>query len=229
MKSKESKHYIFNYHENSLAEKDIEQIIERQEYCYDFICQTLKVPQDFIIHYFLCNTPEEVGMFYGDNDSCNGFNRMPDKIYAVYTNDLQCLGFHEDAHLISYHYITRPDCNFIREGLAMFFDRTWHSISNFVWTKTYLKKRAIPKFETLIENEVFFQYDCNFTYPVSGAFTEYLIIKFGIDRYKSLYLGFDSLRLGIFKKCFGYSLNELEEDFYKYISLLEYEELDRSC
>ena len=219
MKSKKSLHYVFNYYENSLADKEINQIIEEQESCYEYICRILDVPQDFVINYFLCNTPEEVGAFYGDNSSCNGFNRMPDKIFAVYSDEIKCIGFHEDAHLISYHYIARPDCNFLREGLAMFFDKNWHGISNLEWTQKYHKeKNLIPKFPDLIKNEIFFNYDCELTYPVSGAFTEYLINRFGIELYKEVYADFDTFRTDVFVKYFNKTLNELEEEFFNTIS-----------
>ena len=78
-----SKNYIFNYHLNSLAEKDIDKIIEIQENCFSYISKVLKVDFQEKIEYYLCNSREEVGKFYGDNDPCSGFAIKPNKVYAV--------------------------------------------------------------------------------------------------------------------------------------------------
>ena len=218
MKFKKSQHYVFYYHENSLAEKNINQIISEQEFCYDYICKTLELPMDFVIQYFLCNTPEEVGAYYGDNSKCNGFNRLPDKVYAVYSDKIKCIGFHEDAHLISYHYIARPDCVFLREGLAMFFDKKWYGISNLEWTEKYYKEKLIPKIEYLVKNEIFFSYDCELTYPISGAFTEYLINAFGILPFKQIFSDYDRLKSDVFQKYYNKALDDLEKEFLDSLS-----------
>ncbi|MCR5786720.1 MAG: hypothetical protein K6G28_03395, partial [Acholeplasmatales bacterium] len=99
---------IFYYDDNSHAAKDIEKIACYQEKCFKYICMVLKTKPTFKIHYFLCETPERVGKIYCDNEPCNGFASVPDKIYAVYNKNIKCIGFHEDAHLISYT-INRPD------------------------------------------------------------------------------------------------------------------------
>ncbi|MBU5438697.1 hypothetical protein KQI42_11785 [Tissierella sp. MSJ-40] len=76
--NKESSHYIFHYKKSSLANKDIDKIIELQESCYKYICNILRVKTNIKINYFLCSTPGEVGEIYGDNEPANGFARMPD-------------------------------------------------------------------------------------------------------------------------------------------------------
>ena len=96
----------------------------------------------FKIEYFLCETPEDVGRIYGDNEPCNGFAAPPNKIYAVYNEKIQCIGFHEDAHIISYT-INRPDCPAIREELAMYFDRKWWGIQNLDWVGFFLKEKRM--------------------------------------------------------------------------------------
>lgn len=96
-----SGNYVFHYHKDSLAEKDIDKIIAIQENCYSKICSTLKICPNLKIKYYLTNTPEEVGEIYGDKEPCNGFASPPDKIYAVYNDKIKCIGFHEDAHIIN--------------------------------------------------------------------------------------------------------------------------------
>lgn len=117
-----SEHYVFHYVPGSIAEKDIEKIVMIQENCFKDICNLLNIYPTFKIQYFLLETPELVGKLYGDHDPCNGFANPPNEIYAVYNNKIKCVGYHEDAHIISY-LINRPHSIFLREGLAMYFDK----------------------------------------------------------------------------------------------------------
>ena len=83
------------------AERDIEKIAALQEGCFSHVCAVLGLTPDFKIEYFLCDSPEEVGHIYGNYFPCNGFADLPNRIYAVYNENVQCIGFHEDMHLIS--------------------------------------------------------------------------------------------------------------------------------
>lgn len=186
MEQFESEHYIFHYGRGSRAERDIREIAACQEACFGYICTVLQVTPSFKIQYFLCDSPQEVGRVYGDDDPCNGFCALPDRIYAVYNEQVQCIGFHEDAHIISYT-INRPDSPAIREGLAMYFDRKWWGIHNLDWTGWYLKTGRYIGVEKLLDREQFFAQDCALTYPIMGAFTDWLIGTWGIQRYLRLY------------------------------------------
>lgn len=101
MKMYETQNYIFYYQENSPADRDILKIARTQQSCYAYICSVLKTTPNFKIEYFLCVTAQEIGRIYGDNEPCNGFTSLPNKIYAVYNDEIQCIGFHEDAHIIT--------------------------------------------------------------------------------------------------------------------------------
>lgn len=218
MKQYETKHYIFNYYSGSKAEEDILDIVALQEACYKHICNVLKVKLNFKIQYFLCDSPEEVGQIYGDNEPCNGFVDYPDKIYAVYNSDIKCVGFHEDAHLISYK-INRPDCPAIREGLAMYFDRYWWGIQNLDWTIFYLKNGYNISIVELLNKEFFFSLDCTVTYPIMGAFTDWLISSYGIESFLSFYKKKDSK--SAIEEVYGMTIKEMDIAFKNYCSLFE--------
>lgn len=212
----ETAHYIFYYNENSKAEQDIDKITEYQEECFNHICSTLKVEPQFKLEYYLCNSPEEVGNFCGelcgDYEPCNGFADSPNKIYAVYNEEIQCIGFHEDAHLISY-VINRPESVAIREGLAMYFDQTWWGVSNQEWVSRFLKTGQYISVVQLLDDEIFYSKDCAITYPIMGAFTEWLIKSFGIEKYLQFYQYVDvkSGMVEVYQK----TPEELNEDFMK--------------
>ena len=222
MKIFEAEHYIFNYGENSCAEKDIEKIADMQEKCLECICNTLKTTPSFKIRYYLCDSPEEVGRAYGDNEPCNGFADIPDKIYAVYNENVKCIGFHEDAHVVSYT-INRPNSAAIREGLAMYFDRMWWGIPNIVWTKSYIDNGLYLPFDKLLDEDCFFENDCALTYPVAGAFTEWLIFAYGIEKYLSLYKQNDMPKA--FENIYGKSAQELTRAFEKYVQLFAFDDV----
>lgn len=222
MKQYISEHYIFNYYSGSKAEEDILDIAKLQETCYKHICNVLNVELDFKIQYFLCDSPEKVGNRYGekygDYEPCNGFVEPPNKIYVVYNKDIKCVGFHEDAHLISYT-INRPDCPAIREGLAMYFDRYWWGIQNLDWTIFYLKNGYNISIAELLNKEFFFSLDCTVTYPIMGAFTDWLISSYGIESYLSFYKKKDSI--SAIDEVYGMTIEEMDIAFMGYVSLFE--------
>lgn len=218
MKQFRSEHYIFHFREDSVAEKDILAIAEQQEICFSFISSALNTIPDFLIEYFLCDTPEEVGKAYGDNEPCDGFAREPNQIYAVYNEHVQCIGFHEDAHLISY-CINQPKSAAVREGLAMFFDRKWWGIHNSDWTSHYMKAGLYIPVDKLLQDEVFETTDCTISYPIMGAFTEYLIARYGIERYLQFYRRKDNA-IRAMEEIYEMPMCRLNDDFMDYITLL---------
>lgn len=213
----ETEHYLFHFSEGSRAEREIRKIAAGQESCFRFICEVLRTQPDFRIEYFLCSTAEEVGHFYGDDEPCNGFARYPDQVYAVYNDEVQCVGFHEDAHLISYT-IARPEAPAVREGLAMCFDRVWWGIHNMEWVGFFLRSGRYQPVEKLLDNDFFFSQPCSVTYPIIGAFTEWLILTYGIESYLRMYRMLDTE--SAFKSVYHSSVSDLDRRFTDYTSLI---------
>ncbi|MFD3156793.1 hypothetical protein ACFIJ5_08035 [Haloimpatiens sp. FM7330] len=216
--TKESDNYIFNYHTGSIAEKEIKKIISLQETCYDFICNCLNVKMNIKIKYYLCESSIEVGELYGDNEPCNGFARKPNEIYAVYNDKIKCIGFHEDAHIISYN-VAIPPQTFIREGVAMFFDKVSLKIPNYIWVKFFIDNNMYVNIQELIINEIFYKYSDLITYPIAGSFIEYLITMYGIEKFKIFYgsLKEDNFETN-FLQIFKISLPSANRKFIKYIN-----------
>lgn len=221
MKQFESEHYIFNYGENTKAEQDIIEISNLQEACFRYISSVLGVTPDFKIEYFLCDSPEEVGRIYGDDEPCNGFAAMPNTIYAVYNEEVQCIGFHEDAHLISFT-VNRPRCPAITEGLAMYFDRKWWGIQNLDWTGHYLKTGRYLPVDKLLDRAFFFTYDCSITYPIVGAFTDWLISTYGIESYMQMFKQQDMP--SAMAEVYGKTAVEMNQAFIAYVRLFRIDE-----
>ena len=83
-----------------------------------------------------------MGEIYGDYESCDGFACPPDEVYAVYNEKIKCIGPHEDTHILSFT-INKPKSSFIREGLAMFFDKVWWDKDNDDWVRLFLKEKVL--------------------------------------------------------------------------------------
>ncbi len=181
-----SAHYDFYYHPGSFAEREVADIAQNQERCFQEISLFLGVVFPGKIRYYLCDTPQEVGDLYGDGEPCNGFARYPDQVFAVYNKDVQCIGPHEDAHLLSYQ-ISRPDCPFLREGLAMYFDKVWWSVPNEDWCRYYQGLGKLPSLESMLNKEVFFETDCRVSYPMAGFFVQWFLENWGKEKFLSLY------------------------------------------
>ena len=222
MKQYETNNYIFNYNENSKAEIDIIEISKYQESCFEYICNVLKMRPDFKIEYYLCETPEEVGRIYGDNEPCNGFACLPNKIYAVYNEQVQCIGFHEDSHVISY-LINRPESSAIKEGLAMYFDRKWWGIQNLDWTGYFIKTNKYISIVKLLDDDYFFNLDCEITYPIMGAFTDWLISTYGIEKYLNFYKQKDVINA--LKNLYNKTPLEMNQLFVDYVNLFKIDEI----
>ena len=216
----ESTNYIFNYHEGSTAEKEIKQIIDTQESCFNFICNCLGTKMKTKIKYYLCKTPEEIGELYGDNEPCNGFAREPDEINAVYNEKVRCIGFHEDAHIISYNLAVPPQ-TFLREGLAMFFDRVSLRIPNYIWVKYFIDNNMYVKIEDLLINKNFYKFSDLITYPIAGAFVEYLILNYGIEKFKMFYCSINEENIAArFLEIYGQTLSGANKMFIKYLNCM---------
>lgn len=207
-----SENYDFHFLRDSIAEKDIEEIAELQENCYKEICSYLSIQPNIRIQYYLLDTPELVGEIYGDNEPCNGFASPPDSIYAVYNEEVKCIGPHEDAHILSYT-INRPKSAFIREGLAMFFDKLWWDKTNEDWVRSFLQEKIYIDINQLLLDDVFFNYSDAITYPIAGAFTKFLLENYGINKYISLYRytgdDFENKIKEVYKK----EIDDLEKEF----------------
>lgn len=209
-----SAHYVFYFEAGSLAEKRVVDIAQEQERCFDRVCNALGVQFPKTIQYFLLDSPVKVGKLFGGDLPCNGFAVLGEnKIYATYNDDVQCIGFHEDVHLIS-AAICIPKSEFLMEGLAMYFDETWWGIDNEIWAGYYKAKAGYSSVAEMLESRDFYVYDCMISYPVAGAFVKFMIGRYGMVRFLELYKHPGMEYATVFAEIFGATLEEIEEIFW---------------
>jgi hypothetical protein len=223
-KSYTSEHYIFHYLPDSIADKDIKQIVETQESSFAKICSTLQVNYPEKINYYFTDSPLEIGrIFWEEGTPCNGVALCGDnKIYAVYTDEIKCIGSHEDTHMISF-LLGYPQSDFVVEGLAMFMDGLWWGVDNEVWSAYYKAKHLDLSIVELLDNDVFAERGCVITYPIAGAFTKFLIDTYGIERYLSFYKYDSAISEEIVQSVFNTSLHEIEKSFWEKLSSIPFD------
>lgn len=214
-KSYITEHYVFHYAPGSLAEKEIRQIAETQEAAFSRICTALQLNYPERINYYFTDSPLDIGrVFWEEGTSCNGMALCGEnKIYAVYSDDIKCIGPHEDTHLISF-LLGCPESDFLVEGLAMFFHGLWWGIPNEVWASYHKAKHTALSVSSLLDNGSFSEVSCAITYPVAGAFTAFLIHTYGMDKYLELYRYDGCVYEEIIYSVYCISLSELERSFW---------------
>lgn len=187
LETRSSAHYRFHFRPDSPAARDIADIIATQEACFARITAALMVTPDFPLHYILLGSAEEAGALY--EASCgvaigpiNGFAAEPDTVVAVYSEDVQCIGMHEDTHLIA-RLVGDPWQGFIIEGLAMYMDGEWWSEPNERWVRRFLADGRYVPLSQLMPNDGFYAVPCEVSYPIAGAFTRYLVDTLGLPVY----------------------------------------------
>lgn len=224
----ESEHYTFNVPKDSFAEKSILSVIELQEKCYKDFLSSFNVKSKLVIKYYIFSSSLECGKQYrllypeeynasDPDESINGYTFYPDTVFATYNESIKCVGYHEDVHILMDEQFGDITSCFVKEGIAMSFDKEWWHIKNEYWAKILIEKGLLANIETYYENDRFFENDDRYTYPMAGAFTSWLIRRIGLDAYKKYYGSFiqkESYPLESYRK-------NLVEEFIKYIIGIE--------
>lgn len=210
-----TEHYVFHYQKGSLAEEEIQTISEIQEKSFSKICHTLHVAYPERINYYLTDSPKAIGhVIWNEELPCNGVALCgKNKIYAVYTENIKCIGSHEDTHLISF-LLNYPESDFVVEGLAMSIDGLWWGLPNETWVSYYKSKQPDLSVKNLFDNGTFAKAGDVVTYPVAGAFSKFLIDTFGIANYLDFYK-YDGCEYDeAIRSIFGISMLEVEALFW---------------
>lgn len=213
-------HYAFHYKPGSFADKNICGVAEEQERCFTKITALLGIPFCDTIQYFLTDSPEENGKIleelFGEYAPGNGLAIGPNNVFAVYNEQIRCVGAHEDTHLISYAYCD-PACELLSEGLAMFMDGKWWGKPNAEWVKAFLLDGSYRSVFELADDEAFWDTPCEISYPIAGAFTAYCMDRLGAAAFlEQIYKPKTSLVEKI-KRVFRQTPEAVEKDFLKWV------------
>ncbi len=227
---KKSQYYIFHYFKDSLAEKDIENIINIQEQNRREILKILKLKNKRKINYYLYPSEKIKQSLMGDNGYGNAvwieikknkyWNSKKFEVHAIYNKKIKCIGPHEDTHLLSLPL--GVSIFLFCEGLAEFMDKKWHGKDIDIWAKKYLKKDKIYPIKFLINNKNWDKINDMIVYPQSGSFVRYLIKIYGLEKFKKVYKELSRKNtpkenIEIIEKNYSKSINEIEQNWKDYL------------
>ena len=87
------------------------------------------------------------------------------------------------------------------------------------WAEYYLKTDCFIPVNRLLDKEYFFSQECAITYPIMGAFTDWLIAIYGIKRFLEVYRE-QNIKAAM-NRVYGKSPEELNQGFMSFISLFK--------
>ena len=222
--TKTSPHYIFHYFGSSEAEKEIDHIIATQEAGFKKIIEFLDVPAPTKpIEYFFYPTEEIKKALMGDDWYAQAiYNEF--RVHVLYTPEIKPIGPHEDTHLLSLPW--GLSIGFMQEGLAEYMvGHAWDGTPHAVYVKEGYGKGLYRAIEDFFRHEAWLETDDTkaiYFYSLAGAFSTYLIERFGKERYKIFYTFCNREQDKIahrtqFSKVFGTTINDFEREFISYI------------
>ena len=215
----ESDHYIFHYFKDSVAEKDIGVIVSTQEAGFNKIISFLGVdePMKKISYYFYKDEAIKIQLM-GDDWYAQAI-RDEFCVHVLYTNEIKPLGEHEDTHLLSISW--GISIGFLQEGLAEYLvGHAWDGKTHIEYVKEGYEKNLYSPIGDFFEHEAWMRTDDSkplFFYSLAGAFSAFIIDKFGKEKYKELYMKIrrdqsKKLNLEIFSGIYK-PIGEIEEEF----------------
>lgn len=187
---RESPHYRFHYLADSLAEQEIDHIVETQENAYAAILSFLNLPDpDRRISYYLYPDADTKKQLMGNpwfaQSIYNDF-----AIHALYTEEHRIIGPHEDTHLLSLPL--GLSIGFIQEGLAeRMVGHDWFGNSFIDAVRSAMKEDGFaPSMDLLVSHQAWLDTPDEFArqyYALAALFADYLIARFGKETYFRLY------------------------------------------
>jgi len=219
-KTLETEHYIFNFFPNSVAEKEIKDIAERQEQAYKKIISFLEIPESTQkIIYYLYPDEQTKKELMGDDWYAQAIY-AENCIHVLYTEEIKPIGEHEDTHLLSLPW--GSSFALFQEGLAEYLvGHNWYGEDHSKCVEEgWAKGLKLSPSESMDQNSWLNIPDemALFSYCVVGSFTAFLIDKYGKEKFKALHQKTDRENSAeengqIFKEIYGLEISEVEENW----------------
>jgi len=221
---RETEHYVFYYFPESAAEREIEQISNRQEEAFEKIIKFLEIiPPDRKITYYFYPDAETKKDLMGDDwyaqAILNDF-----VIHTLYTDQIKPIGEHEDAHLLSLPW--GLSIAFFQEGLAEYMvGHSWHGEDHDMLAREALDSAILPTVESMMEHKKWIELNDKhaiYNYAFVASFAKFLINEYGKEKFKTLYKNTDRLKtkkenIDVFEKIYNISVKDMEREWKKKI------------
>ncbi len=220
----ETKHYIFRYFKNSVAEYEIEHISTTQEKAYKHITKTLEIKEDLRkIQYYIYPSEKDKEILMG----YDGFAQAiwhDNSIHIVYTKDIKPIGPHEDTHLLSLPW--GPSIGFFQEGLAEYMvGHAWDGKPHSHYVKEGYEKGMFPTLSEFMRHEAWLETKDEhaiYFYSLAGAFVDFLVSTYSRQKFEEFYKQtkreqFTEQNRNIFKEIYEKDISMIESEFIQNI------------
>ena len=229
---KKSLPYVFYCFKNSLAEKEINKIVQLKKKHHQKILSFLNLKSDQTIHYYLYPTLKDKLKLMGDDCPGNSIwekfeliNGIPKtnkfEIHVMYNNSCKFIGEHEDTHLLSLSW--GLSIYLFCEGLAQFMEGDLFGKDIDGISKKLLNQNKLYSISELVNNNNWNKVKPFIIYPQVGSFARFLIESYGLKKFKSVYQKLSRLNsyknnLEIIRKGYSKRTNELEKEWKEKLS-----------
>jgi hypothetical protein len=227
---RESSHYFFYFQKGSLAEKDIQNIINIKETHHEKILNWLKLNNNRKISYYLYPSIKEKMILMGDDSPGNAIWKEIEiinrehrskkfEIHVVYNEKCKFIGEHEDTHLLSLPW--GLSIYLFCEGLAQYMEGNFMGNDLHLVTKKLSQENKLYPIKWLCNNNNWKTIKPTVIYPQVGSFVKFLKDNYGKDKFKKVYKS-TSRNYDIAK-----NLLKIENIYSKNINTLEKEWIDK--
>jgi hypothetical protein len=184
-----SEHHSFYYLSDSAAAAGIERLLRWQEEQYGAALDMLGLaPVEYPIRWYLYPDNETKGRITGRDGNAHA-NMLNFEVHAVYSEDLQAVGAHEDVHVVAWHQIGEATSVLLGEGIAVMVSGEWWGEPLAEVVAGHRSAGTLPTLRILIDD--FWSLPETTSYPVAGHLVAWLIAEYGLDRVKALYMAVD--------------------------------------
>ena len=189
METSATETHQFHYEPGSAAERDSSALSTAQTRDYAHVLASLEVAAvDYPIQTFYYPDSETKERVTGDPGNAHS-NPLNYEVHAIYSDQLQATGPHEDVHVVAWHQIGEAGGELLGEGLAVHVTGPWWGQTLESIASAHKASGTLPYLETLISD--FWSVNQQVSYPISGHFVRYLLQTHGLDTVKALYTATD--------------------------------------
>jgi hypothetical protein len=214
-----TRHFVCHYPKGARLTDD--QAKELEE-LYSETTSRLGIGLDHRIDYFMCDSIKTVGALMASGPAA-GRAGIENWIVAA----LGWKSFHEVVHVLIGQTSRRQPDSPVFEGAACFFGGATLITrdAQLAWAKALVENNEAMPLATLLDESGFWSAeDMNDPYAEAAAFTGFLIDRYGVPAYKTLYRhredGIDSLEAAL-EKIYGKKVSQLETEWKDWLRSLD--------
>ena len=226
----ETEHYVFIYHGKSTPKREIQTFAIEQERRIKTLLNRLQLSHANSVpfpklRYHLYESLEDKGLMTG-NTNMSHINISRWEVHGIFNDDMIGTDFYGDARLIYYKFFGKPKCQALWDGVGIYFSEGWGKRGFRYWAKWFHETENTISLERLLNSNIYNRESYLFMQPLAGSFVEFLIIKFGCEKFLHLYKNWPEA--GVPKQELkGISLQTLEEEWITYLDELEVDTQNR--